>query len=111
MENISESNKKMKIVLWGATGLTGKEVLPQALDKGLQVKAIVRKLELIRISHNNLTVINDDILNKQSVIENIADCDVVISTVRTTSFSKAGKPTKLYSEGFKTLLLPCANTK
>ncbi|MBW2367404.1 MAG: NAD(P)H-binding protein [Deltaproteobacteria bacterium] len=41
----------MKIVLWGATGLTGREVLSQALEDGHEVKAVVRKPEQIKVEH------------------------------------------------------------
>jgi uncharacterized protein YbjT (DUF2867 family) len=39
----------MRIVLWGATGLTGREMLAQALEAGHKVKAIVRNPEYIEI--------------------------------------------------------------
>jgi len=50
----------MKIVLWGATGLTGREILFQALSAGYEVKAAVRKPEQIKVEHANLTIVLGD---------------------------------------------------
>ena len=53
----------MKIVLWGATGLTGREVLSQALNDGHEVKAVARNPERLEAEHANLTVVRGDVLN------------------------------------------------
>lgn len=71
----------VKIVLWGSTGLTGREVLSQALDAGHEVKIIVRNLDQIKTKHNNLSVVQGDVLNPQSVMEAVTNGDVVISAV------------------------------
>ncbi len=95
----------MKIVLWGATGLTGREILDQALDAGHEVKAFVRKPSLIEIEHANLSVVQGDALNPQSVDEAVAGGEVVISALGSgASFAKARKPTTLYSEGFANIV-------
>lgn len=47
-DEISPS-KKFKLVVFGATGRTGKEVVKQALDKGHHVTAIVRTPEKLNI--------------------------------------------------------------
>ena len=46
----------MKIVLLGATGLTGQEALSQALKAGHEVTAVVRSPEKITIQNDNLKV-------------------------------------------------------
>ena len=95
----------MRIVLFGATGLTGHEILKQAIDDGHEVTIIVRNFNSIEIKHSNLTIEEGDILKLQSFEDVIKDSDVVISAVGTgTSFSKARKPTTLYSEGFKNIV-------
>lgn len=94
-----------KIVLFGGTGLTGKEFLQQALDRGNEVTAIVRNLQSIEIVSHHLNVHEGDILRLNSFEEHIAGCDVVVSTVGTgTSLSKARKPTTLYSAGFRNII-------
>lgn len=39
------ASKKLNLVVFGATGRTGKEVVKQALEKGHHVTAVVRTLE------------------------------------------------------------------
>ncbi len=100
-----EKRNKKKIVLWGATGLTGREILLQALGNGHEVKVVVRNPELLKTKHTKLTVIKGDVLDAQLVEEAIAGSDVVISAIGTgTSFSKARKPTTLYSDGFRNIV-------
>jgi len=95
----------MGIILFGATGLTGREILLQALENGHEVKAVVRNPELLKTKHAKLTIIMGDVLNAQAVEEAIAGSDVVISAIGTgTSFSKARKPTTLYSDGFRNIV-------
>jgi putative NADH-flavin reductase len=95
----------MRIVLFGATGLTGNEILKQAIDDEHIVTVIVRNPNSIEIKHPNLKIKEGNILKLESFEEVIKDSDVVISAVGTgTSFSKAHKPTTLYSEGFKNIV-------
>ncbi len=95
----------MKIVLWGATGLTGREVLYQALDGGHEVTAVVRQPSNLNVGHDNLTVIRGDILDSSSVAETIAGAEAVMSAVGSGStFMEARKPTTLYSVGFANIV-------
>ena len=95
----------MKIVLWGATGLTGSEILSQALNAGHKVKAVARKPSMIEVEHVNLSVVQGDVFNPQSVQEAVAGGELVISALGSgASFSKARKPTTLYSEGFANIV-------
>jgi len=95
----------MKIVLWGATGLTGREVLYQALEGGHEVKAVARNPGLIEAEHANLSVVRGDALNPQSVQEAVAGGEVVISALGSgASFAEARKPTTIYSEGFANIV-------
>lgn len=43
----------MNILLFGATGLTGKEVMIQALEKNYNVIAVVREPKNIIINHTS----------------------------------------------------------
>ena len=95
----------MKIVLWGATGLTGREVLDQALEGGHEVKAVARNPEQIELEHTNLTVVRGDALNPKSVQEAVAGGEFVISTLGSgATLKQARKPTTIYSEGFANIV-------
>jgi len=105
MKDFKEKSNKMKIVLWGATGLTGREILSQALNGGHEVKAVARNPGQIEAEHANLSVVQGDVLNPQSVQEAVAGGEVVISALGSgTSFAQARKPTTLYSEGFANIV-------
>jgi putative NADH-flavin reductase len=95
----------MRIVLWGATGLTGCEVLYQALEGGHEVKAVARNPGLIEAEHTNLSVVRGDALNPQSVREAVAGGEIVVSTLGSgASFAEARKPTTVYSAGFTNIV-------
>ena len=95
----------MKIVLWGATGLTGREVLDQALEGGHEVKAVARNPEQIEVEHTNLTIVQGDVLNPKSVQDAVAGGEVVISTLGSgATLTQARKPTTVYSEGFANIV-------
>jgi len=95
----------VKIVLWGATGLTGREVLDQALSDGHEVKAVARNPEQIKVEHVNLSIVYGDVLNAQSVQEAVSGGEVVISALGSgASFAKARKPTTIYSKGFANII-------
>jgi putative NADH-flavin reductase len=89
----------MKILLFGSTGGTGKEVLLQALEKGHFVTAIVRNPTKINIQSESLKVIQGDVL-----ISNLdfafAEQDAVICCLGTPA-NKAGT---LRSEGTKNII-------
>jgi putative NADH-flavin reductase len=69
----------MKIALFGGSGQTGRQFLAQALDKGYQVKALVRNPAALEVSHPNLTVVKGDVLNAADVASVVRDTDVVVS--------------------------------
>ena len=67
------------IVLFGATGNTGRIFLKKALDKGYQVKALVRTPSKLDIAHPSLTVVKGDILDQEAVNHIIAGSDAVVN--------------------------------
>lgn len=95
----------MKIVLWGATGLTGREILSQALEDEHEVKAVVRNPIQIKEERANLSVVQGDVLSPQSVQEAVAGGEVVISALGSgATLAQARKPTTVYSEGFANIV-------
>lgn len=95
----------MRVVLFGATGLTGREVLLQALELGHQVTAVARNPERVDVEHAHLTVAQGDVLDPPRVKETIAGGEVVISAVGSgASFSKARRPTTVYSASFANIV-------
>ena len=68
----------MKVIVFGATGTVGIEILNQALEKGYHVTAFVRhpvKIENLR--HKNLSVYKGDVTNLNDVVKAIQNHDAV----------------------------------
>jgi putative NADH-flavin reductase len=89
-----------KIILFGASGGTGKLVIEQALIAGHQITAIVRNPEDIDLKHQNLEIIKGDIF-KISTFENaMKNKDLVVSCLGVQKNS----PTTVYSVGIKNII-------
>lgn len=66
-----------KVIVFGATGGTGREVVKQALDQNYQVQAFVRNPEKLDMSHPNLSFVIGDVLNYENVLDAIQNQDAV----------------------------------
>jgi putative NADH-flavin reductase len=72
----------MKILVFGASGGTGRELLKQALDKGIEVTAFVRDATKFQdIQHPNLAVVSGNVLNVEDVGRTVAGHDAVLFAV------------------------------
>lgn len=71
----------MKLLLLGATGRVGGEVLRQALKQGHQVTALVRNPRKISIKHPALTLVKGDARDAAKVTTALAGQDAVISAL------------------------------
>lgn len=71
----------MKIIIFGATGSIGCNVVEQALEKGHQVTAFARNPSALEITHSNLFLVKGDVLNKEDVTNALTDQDAVIITL------------------------------
>jgi putative NADH-flavin reductase len=68
----------MKVALIGASGFVGSKILEEALARGHQVTALVRKPEALP-SHANLTVRSLDVADVDALAEALKGHDAVIS--------------------------------
>lgn len=68
----------MKIALIGASGFVGSKILSEALRRGHQVTAFIRRPQRIA-PHRNLTVAQGDVLRRDELARVLAGHDVVIS--------------------------------
>jgi putative NADH-flavin reductase len=69
----------MNVALIGASGFVGTAILTEALNRGHQVKAIVRNPEYITAEHENLRIIKADVLSGDQIEAAITGSDAVIS--------------------------------
>jgi putative NADH-flavin reductase len=70
-----------KIIVFGATGGTGLQLVKQALDKGLSVTAFVRNPAKFGIENRNLNIFQGDVTDLDAVKLALNDCDAVLSAL------------------------------
>jgi len=84
-----------EIIVFGATGGTGKFVVEQALKAGFQVTVIVRNPGDFTLSDKNLEIIKGDVLQPTTFENAVKGKDAVISCLG----SNRKEPTTVYSQG------------
>jgi putative NADH-flavin reductase len=89
-----------KIIVFGATGGTGKLVTEQALQAGYQVTVIVRNLLAFTIQHQNLEIIKGDVFRLTTFENALKDKDVVVSCLGI----QKREPTTVYSDGVTNII-------
>jgi putative NADH-flavin reductase len=77
----TEKEKKMKVIIFGSTGSTGRQVVTQALEQGHDVTAFVRSPEKLGLQNEKLQVIKGDVLDLASVESAIQGQDAVLCTL------------------------------
>lgn len=89
---------KPKILITGASGFLGQYVVTQALNQGYRVRAISRSVHnsLWDISEQ-LEVVSVDLLNQDSIIQNLSGIDVVIHLAA----SKTSDPNQQFNQTVK----------
>jgi len=71
----------MKIVIFGASGGTGVEVVRQALEAGHRVTAFVRNPAKLDLEHANLVVFQGDVTDAAAVEKAVAGQEAVVSAL------------------------------
>lgn len=77
-----------RVLVFGATGGTGSQIVRQSLSQGHKVTAFVRNPDKLQISDDNLNVIKGDVLDAKAVEKAIEDHDVVLSALGSKPFKK-----------------------
>lgn len=90
----------MKLLIFGATGGTGRELVSQALRQGHSVTAFVRNPSLVQTQHPRLTVVKGDVLDYKTIEPAVAGHDAVLSTIG----MPANKTGTLRSEGTRNII-------
>ncbi len=75
----SGSRDLMKLVVLGATGGTGLELIRQSIERGHSVTALVRSPDRLRALQDRITVKNGDLLNPAELEQAIKGQDAVLS--------------------------------
>jgi uncharacterized protein len=73
----------LNILILGATGRVGSQIVTYALHDRHHVTVLVRTPEKIQINSENLTIIQGNVLNKNDIVRAMHGIDVVISALNT----------------------------
>jgi nucleoside-diphosphate-sugar epimerase len=95
------SSGPMRVLVIGATGGTGRELVQQALAQGHQVTAFVRNPSKLQIEHTNLRVAKGDVLDYATVESAMRGQDAVLSALGHKRFLY---PNKIQSDGMDNIL-------
>ncbi|MEZ4618598.1 MAG: NAD(P)H-binding protein [Caldilineaceae bacterium] len=87
-----------KLLIFGATGTVGCEVVNQALAQGYGVTAFARTPSKLEVQHANLTVLQGDVLDPAAVERAVRGQDVVLCVLG------AGAKGQVRSEGTKQII-------
>jgi uncharacterized protein YbjT (DUF2867 family) len=90
-----------RVLIVGATGGTGRQLVTQALERGYAVTALVRDPSRLQIDHPQLTVIQGDVLDEGSVEAAMRGQEAVLSAL---GHKRYFYPTRILSEGTRNIL-------
>lgn len=94
----------MKLVVFGATGGTGRRVVERALAAGHEVIAVARRPEAVQVAHDRLRVVRGDVLDRASVAEVVHGANAVISAIGPADNKQPGT---LISDGVANMVHAC----
>lgn len=99
---------KLKLVVFGSTGATGRLLVAQALEQGHHVTALARHPEALGITNAQLTVAAFDVLNSDGDLDSvIAGADAVLSALG----NRERRPTTVYSAGVSVIATAMESTR
>jgi putative NADH-flavin reductase len=91
----------MKILIIGATGGTGKELVKQALEIGYVVTAFTRDPSKLKIKHDRLNVVLGNVLDPESIHSAVKGMDAVLCAL---GHKRWFYPNNILSQGTKNIL-------
>jgi putative NADH-flavin reductase len=95
----------MRLIIIGATGGTGRELIRQGLEQGHQVTAFARTPAKLQISHHNLRIVQGDVTDYTSVEAAVAGQDAVLCALGT----KVIRRNTIQSDGTRNLVRAMQN--
>jgi putative NADH-flavin reductase len=93
----------MKVIIFGATGFSGQAILAEAIKQGHDVTVLVRDSSKVKINHNNLRIVEGNVLDSQKVAFVIQNQEAVIQCLGVGGKGD-GKPTTFISDATKIIV-------
>jgi putative NADH-flavin reductase len=94
----------MKLIIFGATGGTGRQILKQALEAGHEVTAFVRNPHALATKRSKLKVMQGDAMDNRRVSQGIDGQDAVLFAIginRRSTMTVCADSTRHIIEGMK----------
>ena len=90
-----------RVLIVGATGGTGRQLVAQALERGLTVTAFARDPARLTIAHPQLTVLRGDVLDGESIAAAMRGQESVLSAL---GHKRYFPPNRILSDGTRNVL-------
>jgi putative NADH-flavin reductase len=100
----------MTVIIFGATGFSGQAILANSIKQGHEVTILVRDASKIPIKHQNLTIVEGNVLNPQTVASVLHHQEAVIQCLGVGGKGD-GKPTTFISDATKIIVDEMQNKK
>jgi putative NADH-flavin reductase len=84
------------IVIYGASGNFGSDIVTEALERGHHVKGVSRSPQKLTVNHPNFTAVKGDVTDLNSVLEIITGADAVIMSLRGNGSDNSAEETATY---------------
>ena len=94
----------MRLVIFGASGRTGQDLLIQALARGHDVTAVVRSPDCFGLRYDRLNVVKGDALNGESFADALDGQDAVLSSLGVTGLIHSLRPMTFYEESARAII-------
>ena len=91
----------MRILVIGASGGSGREIVSQALERGHRVTALARKPARVKQTHENLTVTRGDVMDAASLAPALRGQDAVLCAL---GHKRWLGPSRVLSQGTRNLV-------
>ena len=93
----------MKVIIFGATGYSGRAILSEAIKQGHEVTILVRDASKVQSKHKNLMGVEGNVLNPETVAMVLQNQEVVIQCLGVGGKGD-GKPTTFISDATKVIV-------
>lgn len=98
---VTPAARPERLLIVGATGGTGRQLVAQALERGYTVTALARDPSTLRVEHPRLTVVRSNVLDYPSVEAAVRGHEAVLSAL---GHKRYFGPSRILSEGTRNLL-------
>ncbi|MFJ7730600.1 NAD(P)-dependent oxidoreductase [Lysinibacillus sp. NPDC097231] len=88
-----------KIAIIGGTGKVGRHIAARALEKGYQVRMLVRNPEKLTFRDSRVEIVEGNVQNSEDIRKLLKDCQIVINT-----FGQPIKEKQIYSSVTENIL-------